>query len=232
MNTSVVDLPNVTTVSPLVRGLAGLFPLLKGGQGLTCNGVTWEDYLWLDEQRDETGSKKRIRYAEGVVHIMPPSFHHDRFTSRLTHVVTMYLIHFDMDFMTGGSTTLKRHDIERGLEPDTCFYIQHKAAVEDVERIDLTIHPAPDLAIEVDVTTDSTSKYETYAKLGVTELWLFDTSRMSIQVLQQSGQYLEVEESPSLPQVKSEELSRLIFEEHRSDLGFAKAVQRYLLSLN
>jgi Uma2 family endonuclease len=218
--------------TPLARGLAGLLPLLKGGQGLTCHGVTWEDYLSLDELRDEAGSRKRIQYAEGVIQIMPPSFHHDRFTGRLTHIVTSYLIHFDIDFMTGGTTTLKRHDLERGLEPDTCFYIQHKAAVEEVERIDLTIHPAPDLAIEVDITTDSTAKYATYALLGVTELWLFDTSRVTFQVLQPNGQYLEVEESLSLPHVKSEELTRLIFEDHRSDLGFAKAVHRYMLTLS
>jgi Uma2 family endonuclease len=50
----------------------------------------------------------------------------------------------------------KKEDMETDVEPDDCFYIQNEAAIRGKDRIDLTIDPPPDLAIEID-NTSSTS---------------------------------------------------------------------------
>jgi Uma2 family endonuclease len=44
-------------------------------------------------------------------------------------------------------------------------------------RVDLTIDPPPDLAIEVDVT--SKTQLDAYLKLGVPELWIHTLNTMS-----------------------------------------------------
>jgi Uma2 family endonuclease len=54
--------------------------------------------------------------------------------------------------------------------------------------------PPPDLAIETNVTSQTT--LGAYTAIGIPELWIFDTNRLSIYVLEQ-GQYVEVETSPT-----------------------------------
>jgi Uma2 family endonuclease len=63
-------------------------------------------------------------------------------------------------------------------------------------RLDLTIDPPPDLAIEVDVT--SKTQLSAYAILGVPELWRFSQGILSINVLE-CGEYVESLVSPNFP---------------------------------
>jgi Uma2 family endonuclease len=83
-----------------------------------------------------------------------------------------------------------------GIEPDECFYIQNHQVMVGKERIDLSVDPPPDLAIEVDVT--SKTQMEGYISLGVPELWLCDRGELKIYTLQ-SGQYQSVSTSPTFP---------------------------------
>ena len=84
----------------------------------------------------------------------------------------------------------------KSIEPDQCFYIQHEAAIRGKKRLDLTIDPPPDLALEIDIT--SRTHINTYEALGVPELWRHSGGQIQIYVLQ-AGQYSEVEESPTFP---------------------------------
>jgi Uma2 family endonuclease len=43
-----------------------------------------------------------------------------------------------------GSTTFRRGDIDRGFEPDSCFYVQNAPLVSGKKRIDLAVDPPPD----------------------------------------------------------------------------------------
>jgi len=45
-----------------------------------------------------------------------------------------------------------------GKEADECFYIKNEAAVRGKLKIDLTVDPPPDLAIEIDVSNSSLDK--------------------------------------------------------------------------
>jgi Uma2 family endonuclease len=53
------------------------------------------------------------------------------------------------------------------------------------DRLDLTLDPPPDLAIEVDVT--SKTGLDAYQALGVPELWRLEAGRLRISVLQLAG---------------------------------------------
>ena len=85
-----------------------------------------------------------------------------------------------------------------GIEPDDCFYIQHQALVVGKDRIDLTLDPPPDLAIEVDVT--STTELRVYAALRVPEIRRYHNRTLQIYVWH-AGQYVESPGSPTFLQL-------------------------------
>ncbi len=98
----------------------------------------------------------------------------------------------ERDYVSFGSSTFKREERSGGIEPDDCFYICHFSAMVGKQRLDLTIDPPPDLAIEVDVT--STTQLQAYRVLGVPELWRFQAGRLRIDILQ-AGEYVQSDES-------------------------------------
>ena len=108
-----------------------------------------------------------------------------------------------------GSTTFRREDLERGFEPDSCFYIQNEEQIRGKDRIDLTVDPPPDLVIEIDITSPSFSKLPIYAQIGVPELWRYDGERMTILYLEGSV-YAETAESIVLPPVTSSVLTDFV----------------------
>lgn len=64
------------------------------------------------------------------------------------------------------------------------------------ERLDLTVDPPPDLAIEIDVT--SKTQLNAYEVLGVPEIWRYENHRLQVYVLQ-SGKYVESAISLTFP---------------------------------
>ncbi len=46
----------------------------------------------------------------------------DKFTAN--DFIRLYCLHFDIDLESSGSTTFRSEDLEKGVEPDECFYIQ------------------------------------------------------------------------------------------------------------
>jgi len=102
----------------------------------------------------------------------------------------------DIEFLSLGSTTFKNSKMLKGIEPDQCFYIQNEAAIRGKKRLDLSIDPPPDLAIEIDVT--SRTHPDTYAALGVPELWRRAGTQIQINILS-NGQYLEAQTSSVFP---------------------------------
>jgi Uma2 family endonuclease len=63
----------------------------------------------------------------------------------------------------------------------------------------MTIDPPPDLAIEVDLTSDT--QISAYEALGVNEIWRYNNGRLGINILQ-AGSYVESPHSlqfPNLP---------------------------------
>jgi hypothetical protein len=88
-----------------------------------------------------------------------------------------------------GSLTLCREDLQCGLEPDQCFYSQNFPKIRGKKRIDFTVDPPPDLAIEVDVTNSSLNRLAVFAVLGVPEVWRFEDMTLKVYVLNAAGAY-------------------------------------------
>ena len=108
-----------------------------------------------------------------------------------------------------GSTTWRREDLDRGLEPDACFYLANAERVRG-KAIDLSVDPPPDLAIEVDITRSSLDRMGVYAKLGIPEIWRYDGESLRVYLLQADGNYAETETSRSLPFLLPGEVARFL----------------------
>lgn len=80
-----------------------------------------------------------------------------------------------------------------GVEPDTCFYIQNARQTIGKRRLDLSVDPPPDLAIEIDVT--SNTQLSAYVALGVPEVWCYGNGKLRVFVLNQA-EYIEMKTSP------------------------------------
>src|SRR5437660_1521981 len=97
-------------------------------QRLLLDGVDWRSYeRWLRLLDERPGL--RVTYDRGVLEIMIVTYHHENsgwFLGRLVGVLTEEL---GLAVAGGGSTTFRRRDKRRGLEPDQCFWIAQEARV-------------------------------------------------------------------------------------------------------
>src|SRR6185436_11846305 len=76
-----------------------------------------------------------------------------------------------------------------GLEPDECYYVQTPAPPASEGEFDLSIHPPPDLAIEVEISQGTISKMPIYSALKVREIWCYRVGRIVPMHLGKSGEY-------------------------------------------
>ncbi|HXG18627.1 MAG TPA: Uma2 family endonuclease, partial [Methylomirabilota bacterium] len=136
---------------------------------------------------------------------------HEKPNRMLSLLVEVFAEELGIDIEGLGSTTFKRKDLDRGFEPDSCFYIQHAEHIRGKEEIDLLVDPPPDLVIEVDITSPSLNKFPLFAALGIPEVWRYDGARVSILNLT-GATYIERTNSLALPKVTSEALTRFIHE--------------------
>ena len=109
-----------------------------------------------------------------------------------------------------GSLTCRRKDLDRGLDPDECYYVATPPPPAEAEPLDLTAHPPPDLAIEVDVSSSSVPRQPIYAALGVPEVWRFDGKAVSFLHLQPDGRYTPAEQSLAFAGLTPEQLNRFV----------------------
>jgi Uma2 family endonuclease len=167
------------------------------GQTLILRDVDWEE---MEQILEELGEHRHslMAYHQHQLEMMAPLPEHEIAKEAISDLLKTLLEELDIEFYPLGSTTFKHKLLGLGVEPDSCFYIQNEAKVRGKNRLDMTIDPPPDLALEVDVT--SRTYLEIYAQLGVPEVWRFERGQLRIYCLEQ-GQYQEQEFSPLFPQL-------------------------------
>ncbi|HYW18053.1 MAG TPA: Uma2 family endonuclease [Nodularia sp. (in: cyanobacteria)] len=176
--------------------------IVKPGQEMLLKDISWQQ---LENILAEMGEKRaaRISYSDGWLEIMVPLPEHEKDKEYIGDLVKTLLDKLQIDFEPFGSTTLKNKQMRQAVEPDTCFYIQNQAAVIGKNRLDLTVDPPPDLAIEIDIT--SRTRFDNYEILGVPELWRYTKEGLEISVLQE-GKYIKVPSSPNFNNIPIVEL--------------------------
>jgi len=175
---------------------------------VVLRGVSWSTYQALIHDL-ESDPGKRLTYDQGTLEIMVPLPPHERYKSRLSRIVEVTTEETETEIASLGSTTWNREDLQKGLEPDACFYIQNEQAVRSKDEIDLAVDPPPDLAIEVDYTSSSIDRMAIYAALGVPEVWRFDGETLTLYGLE-SGEYRPQETSAVLPLLQRADILRFL----------------------
>lgn len=189
---------------------------------ILLHNASWETYERLLAEREER-RYPRFFYDRGVLEILSPSAEHDMISRTVAALVELLAEEADVDIENAGSTTFKREDLARGFEPDECFYFGANASrVREIvaSKGDLELDagdPAPDLVVEVDVTSPSLDKLPIYSRLGIPEVWRHDGERLAVLLLAQetpSGggyhHYAEAPESALLPGATADDLTRLV----------------------
>lgn len=186
------------------------------------HNTSWETYERLMEERGES-RVPRFAYDHGELEIMSPSTEHESIAYYIGLLVAVFAEETKGDLYGAGSTTFGREDLERGFEPDACFYVQNAEHVRGKRRIDLGVDPPPNLVIEIDITSPSLDKFPIYARTSIPEIWRHDGERLAIFELR-GEEYIEVAGSKILPPLTSEALSRFI--EESASLGIVTWMRR------
>jgi Uma2 family endonuclease len=154
---------------------------------------------------------------------MVPLAEHEKAKEIIGDMVKILLEARQIAFESLGSTTLKNERMSQAVEPDTCFYIQNQAAVIGKNRLDMSVDPPPDLAIEIDLT--SRTQLDNYQILGVPELWRYARRGLQINVLQ-AEQYIESDVSPAFPNIPIVELVNQ-YTQQSQVAGRTRAIQAF-----
>jgi len=183
---------------------------LGPGERVSATGIPWSVYTRLADFRNEHRSGVRITFDRGSIEIMSPQYRHEKPNFRLSMLVIALAEELGIEFVNIGSTTLRCVDAAQGLESDVCFYIGHARSVIGVKDIDLAVHPAPDLAIEVDNTSSSVDKEPIYHGMEVPEIWRHDDEEVVVRHRADNGVYITAECSLSFPKVTAADLTKVL----------------------
>ncbi|MDD1417515.1 Uma2 family endonuclease, partial [Dolichospermum sp. ST_con] len=95
---------------------------------------------------------------DGCIEFMTLGEQHESIKKILAILIEAYLFEKGINFIPVGSATRRAKEKSASFEPDESYYIGEKKA-------------NPDLAIEVNITSDSIDKLEKYKRFNITEVW-------------------------------------------------------------
>ncbi|WP_017653748.1 Uma2 family endonuclease [Fortiea contorta] len=172
--------------------------------------ISWQTFKTV---LTEMGSERntRLAYDNGTIEIMTPLMAHENSNRLIEAFIGVLCEELGLEIKRVGSLTLTRDDLERGGEPDSSYYIQNEFLVRSKEKIDLAFDPPPDLVLEVEYSRSQIDKLRLYAAMGIPEFWRYNGTVLRIYRLE-SGQYSEIEVSPTFTPVAVKEIPQFIQE--------------------
>lgn len=182
---------------------------LPDRQYLLLHDVSWDDFRHFERMVDDQPGH-RLTYDRGRLEYMTLSHLHESVKMLIHDLLVILCDEFDSPRKNGGSTTFRREDLDRGLEPDQCYYLQNEPLVRGKNVLDLTVDPPPDLAIEVEITRSALDRLGILAALGVPEVWRIDDEHIRFLRLNDNDEYVERTESLHFPGVRSESVAEFV----------------------
>jgi Uma2 family endonuclease len=141
----------------------------------TSSGVVFQDVTWNDYEamlRIVGERPIRVTYNQGTMEVFMPSLGHESDTYLLGRMVDTLTEELEIPVVGGGATTHKRRRLDKGAEPDQCYWLRDNAVrMRGKRKLDLREDLVPDLVIEVDVAHSSLDRLTIFAALGVPEVW-------------------------------------------------------------
>jgi Uma2 family endonuclease len=182
-------------------------------------GVSWTLYERLAQELAE--QRIYLTFDGGRLELMSPSPEHEWWKSLFGRLLGALALERAVTAEAMGSTTLKRADLAKALEPDECYYLQGAGALRRKRETNLARDRPPDLAVEIDVTHRAIGREGIYAALGVPEVWHFDGRSLTFLLLQEDGSYRQAEASGAFPGLTVADFLRFLRLAEEKDQGAA-----------
>jgi Uma2 family endonuclease len=177
-------------------------------QRLQLRGISWQTYL---ELRDSPENEHiDMTYNQGELEMMSPSKTHEQYASLIDRLLHAWTLEWNIDIQSCRTMTCKREDLQRGFEPDNCYYVRNEAVVRSKTKLDFSVDPPPDLAVEIDLGDSGTAKLTIYAAFGVPEVWWFDGRALRVFAIGDNGQYQQRPSSVSFPNLLPAEVEKVL----------------------
>lgn len=183
-------------------------------QRLCLEGVTWQQYDALVALFIDQFPALRMTYLEGSLELMTTSPEHERLKKIIARLIEAFAEEADIDLNGYGSATFRQKAVARGLEPDECYSL---GALGD----------APDIAIEIVITSGGINKLDVYKGLGVQEVWFWENQTFSLYgLIDPDRGYETLTASRLLPQLDLTILAQFI--DYPSQTKAVKAYRKTL----
>lgn len=195
--------------APLIRAedhMSTVSSRPPAGQRLLLDNVDWRTYSRLLRIFAEHRGI-RLAYDRGRLEIVRPLPEHESDASFLGRLVIALTEELGLPIKEGGSMTMRRRKKQRGIEPDRCYWIANEPRMRGKRTFSLRVDPPPDLAIEVDVTSNSLNRLGIYAALGVPEVWRYEEPTLTFLALGGKRSYSPIPNSLAFPQLKPADLT-------------------------
>ena len=155
-----------------------------------------------------------MTFLEGALEIMSPSRTHEVTKKQIARLLELFCLERNIPLFGYGSTTLRKEEHQRGLEPDECY---SRGSDKDV----------PDIAIEVVVTRGTIDKLDVYSRLGIREVWVFEDDAFRLFTLR-GDRYEPLASSEVLPEPDLAEIARFARErdQHAALTGYRAALRK------
>jgi Uma2 family endonuclease len=198
-------------------------------QHAVLDGIRFDTYERLLE---ELGDRQvRLTYDRGTLEIMSPSSRHERIKHVIRRMIDTMTEELGIPIMGGGSTTWRRRDLEKALEPDECYWVQSEARVRGRLDLELPADPPPDLAVEVDVHARSLDRMPIYGALGVPEVWRVKDDVITVHLRGEDGSYRAADASACFPWLPMAELTAWLARSAKQDeTSFIRAFREWVRS--
>ncbi|UIE39079.1 Uma2 family endonuclease [Leptodesmis sichuanensis] len=202
----------------LLEDLSQRWQLEDPEERRTISNVTWAQYEGLLDQLGDSLAY-RVNYLDGVLEIVAPSRRHETGKTRIGTLLEIYFLETDVEYFPMGSTTFRKAANQVGIEPDESYCLG-------------TEKEFPDLVIEVIVTSGGSDRLERFRRLGVQEVWFWQSDRFLIYRLRddtatefsQTFGYELIHQSELLPDLDVNLLSECV--QNPNPLAAAKAFRQ------
>ena len=149
-------------------------------------GVSWDDYLAVDEALGHDCPGPRLYYLDEELEIMTTSLKHEKLKKWIGDFIADFLFERDITAFPTGEATMRIMG-EAGAEPDESWCIGEEAEF-------------PHLVVEVALTSGGISKLELYRRFGIGEVWIWGKEKLEVWTLRRDATgYDSSEKSAVLP---------------------------------
>ena len=175
-----------------------------GEDRILISDISWDFYVAFC---DEIGERPiRLSFSDGLLEIMITHAPHEFYKTMLAKLIEAIIFELAIPVRSGGSMTFQRKDLEKGFEPDECWWIEHEAEVRCKREFDFRADPPPDLAIEIEISRSLVRRVDIFAAMGVKELWRHNGKTLRFCLLGDDRKYHDRETSHAFPFLKPADL--------------------------